>query len=249
MLCAVGGIVDTTIVNAAREPEVVQLQTFLNVLGANVCGAGGSVITIEGGKRLHGGVCRIIGDRIVAATLLSSTAAAGGEVSLTGVDWRHLSTVLSVFGQAGCRIVSEENRVTLSRSSECRLNSVPPICTAPYPGFPTDAQAVVMAAMCTASGDTEFTENMFESRYRHVPPLRQMGADIEVEGRDAVVRGVLKLHGAEVRADDLRGGGALAVAAMGAEGDTVLSGVHHIDRGYESLEEMLRQLGGRVSRR
>lgn len=249
MLCAVGGSGDTVIMNAAREPEVVQLQMFLNALGANVRGAGGSVITVEGGKKLHGGECRIMGDRIVAATLLAAAAAVGGEVSLTGVDWRHLSTVLSVFRQAGCHVASEENRVTLSRLPASRLNSVYPICTAPYPGFPTDAQAVVMAAMCTAHGDTEFTENMFENRYRHVPALRQMGADIEVNGREAVVRGVRYLRGAEVRANDLRGGGALAVAAMGAQGDTVLSGLHHIDRGYESLEEMLRQLGGRVSRR
>jgi len=249
MLCAVGGSGETTIINAAREPEVVQLQEFLNGLGANIRGAGGSVIMVEGGKKLHGGVCRIIGDRIVAATLLAAAAAAGGEVSLSGVDWRHLSTVLSVFRQAGCRVVSEENRITLSRLPDSRLKSVLPVSTAPYPGFPTDAQAVVMAAMCTACGDTEFIENMFESRYRHVPSLRQMGADIKVDGRLAVVHGVNRLHGAQVCAGDLRGGGALAVAAMGAEGDTVLSGLHHIDRGYESLEEMLRQLGGRVSRR
>lgn len=249
MLCAAGGSGDTVIINAAREPEIVQLQEFLNCLGARIHGAGGSVVTVSGGARLTGGDCRIIGDRIVAATLLAAAAAAGGEITLTGVDWRHLSTVLSVFRQAGCRVVSEERRVTLCRPPAFRLNCVSAVHTAPYPGFPTDAQAVVMAAMCTAWGETTFTENIFENRYRHVSALAQMGADITVSGRAAVIRGVEKLHGAGVCASDLRGGGALAVAAAGAEGDTVVTGLHHIDRGYECLEEMLRQLGGRAFRR
>ena len=249
MLCAVGASSDSVIINAAREPEVVQLQEFLNLLGARVCGAGGSVITVQGGRTLHGGACRIIGDRIVGATLLAATAAAGGEACLEGIDWRHLSTVLSLFRQAGCKVSSEEYRVILSRPPSVRLQAVSPVRTAPYPGFPTDAQAVVMAALCTAQGDTLFVENIFESRYRHVPALCRMGADIVVEDRLASVRGVEKLHGAHVCASDLRGGGALAVAALGAEGDTVLSGLHHIDRGYENLEETLRRLGGSVFRR
>lgn len=249
MLCAVGGSGVTTIFNAAREPEIVQLQEFLNALGAKVRGAGGSVVTIEGGRALHGGACTIIGDRIVAATLLSAAAAAGGEVSLSGVDWRHLSTVLAVFHQAGCRVESGERQVVLRRAPGTPLKAVPAIRTAPYPGFPTDAQAPVMAAMCTARGATVFDEQIFDSRYRHVPELRRMGAEIAVKGRLAVVRGVPMLHGAEVAAGDLRGGGALAVAALAAEGDSTLTGVHHIDRGYEALEEMLRRLGGRVSRK
>jgi UDP-N-acetylglucosamine 1-carboxyvinyltransferase len=170
-------------------------------------------------------------------------------VILSGVDWRHLSPILAVFHQAGCTVRSEEGRIALSRNTATRLKSVPTIRTAPYPGFPTDAQAPVMAALCTAEGSTLFTETMFDSRYRHTVELRRMGADIVTEGRVAVVRGVDRLRGAEVTATDLRGGGALAVAALAAEGDTTLKGVHHIDRGYEALEEMLRQLGGRVSRR
>lgn len=249
MLCAVGGKGNTTITNAAREPEIVQLQDFLNKMGAHVRGAGGSVITVEGGHPLHGGRDTVIGDRIVAATLLSAAASAGGEVILSGVDWRHLSPILTVFHQAGCAVRSEEGRIALSRNTAKRLKSVPTIRTAPYPGFPTDAQAPVMAALCTAEGSTLFTETMFDSRYRHTVELRRMGADIVTEGRVAVVRGVERLRGAEVTATDLRGGGALAVAALAAEGDTTLKGVHHIDRGYEALEEMLRQLGGRVSRR
>ena len=249
MLCAAGGSGITTITNAAREPEIVQLQEFLNALGGRVWGAGGSVITVEGGHRLHGGACSIIGDRIVAATLLSAVAAAGGEICLSGVDWRHLSTVLSVFHQAGCKVESEERRVILSRPVSSPMKAVPAVQTAPYPGFPTDAQAPVMAALCTASGSTVFTENIFTSRYGHAAALRRMGADIDIKGNVAVVRGVERLHGAEVTAADLRGGGALAVAALGAEGETTLAGLHHIDRGYEALEEMLRRLGGRVSRK
>lgn len=249
MLCAVGGSGTTTITNAAREPEIVQLQEFLNVLGARVWGAGGSVITIEGGYPLHGGACTIIGDRIVAATLLSAAAGAGGEVRLQGVDWRHLSTVSAVFRQAGCRVVSGRDEIVLSRPASTSLRPVEPIRTAPYPGFPTDAQAAVMAALCTARGTTRFEETMFENRYGHVPELRRMGADIAVYGPAALVRGVERLHGASVTATDLRGGGALAVAALAAEGDTTLTGIHHIDRGYEALEEMLRALGGRASRK
>lgn len=249
MLCAVGGSGFTTITNAAREPEIVQLQEFINAMGGRAWGAGGSVITVEGGRRLHDGSCTIIGDRIVAATLLSAVAAAGGEVSLSGVDWRHLSTVLSVFHQSGCKVESEERRVILSRPVFSPMHGVPPIRTAPYPGFPTDAQAPVMAALCGAAGSTVMEETVFDSRFAHVPELRRMGADITTKGKVAVVRGVERLHGAEVQATDLRGGGALAVAALGAEGNTTLTGVHHIDRGYESLEEVLRRLGGRVSRR
>ena len=249
MLCAVGGKGTTTITNAAREPEIVQLQEFLNALGARIWGAGGAVITVEGGRKLHGGSCAVIGDRIVAATLLSAVAAAGGEICLSGVDWRHLSTVLAVFHQAGCRVESEERRILFSRMHDRPLRAVSPIRTAPYPGFPTDAQAPVMAALCTAAGSTVFEERIFDSRYRHVAELRRMGADIITKERLATVRGVEKLHGAVVTAPDLRGGGALAVAALGAEGITTLKGVHHIDRGYEALEEMLRRLGARVSRR
>jgi len=243
MLCAVGGSGTTTIINAAREPEIVQLQEFLNGLGARIWGAGGSVICVEGGHILHGGNCAVMGDRIVAATLLSAAAAAGGQVCLKGVDWRHLSAVLSVFHQAGCRVESGEHQIVLSRDPHSALSCVPPVVTAPYPGFPTDAQAPVMAALCIARGITAFEENIFESRYRHVPELERMGAKIRISGAVAQVCGVSALHGAKVTASDLRGGGALAVAGTAAQGHTVIAGTHHIDRGYEALEEMLRRLG------
>ena len=249
MLCAVGAVNSTTISNAAREPEIVDLQNFLNGLGADVRGAGSSTITVEGGRPLSGGEFTVMGDRIVAATLLSAAAAAGGKVRLSGVDWRHLATVLSVFHQAGCKVESKLEYVELARDRDIPLKGVPTIRTAPYPGFPTDAQAPVMAALAACQGGTLFVETMFDSRYRHVPELIRMGADITTEGRVALIRGVKRLHGARVEASDLRGGGALAAAALGAEGVTVLSGLNHIDRGYEGLEEMLRSLGARVERR
>jgi len=249
MLCAVGGSGVTTITNAAREPEIVELQNFLNMLGGKVCGAGSSMITVEGGHPLSGGEYTIMGDRIVAATLLSAAAAAGGRILLRGVDWRHLATVVSLFHQAGCRLHSGENRVELFRPPHKRLRSVPTVRTAPYPGFPTDGQAVVMAALAASEGCTMFVETVFDSRYRHVTELQRMGADIVTEGRVALVRGVERLHGARVEAADLRGGGALAAAALGAEGTTVLSGLRHIDRGYERLERVLAGLGARMERR
>ena len=180
----------------------------------------------------------------MAATLLSAAASAGGTVRLRGVDWRHLATVLSVFHQAGCRVESKLEYVELFRDGAVPLRGVPTVRTAPYPGFPTDAQAPVMAALAASQGCTLFVETIFDSRYRHVPELIRMGADITTEGRVALVRGVERLHGARVEAADLRGGGAL-----GAEGTTVLSGLNHIDRGYEGLEEMLRLLGADVERR
>ncbi len=249
MLCAVGASGPTTITNAAREPEIGDLQSFLNSLGAGVRGAGSSTITVEGGRCLSGGEYTVMGDRIVAATLLSAAASAGGTVRLRGVDWRHLATVLSVFHQAGCRVESKLEYVELFRDGAVPLRGAPTVRTAPYPGFPTDAQAPVMAALAASQGCTLFVETIFDSRYRHVPELIRMGADITTEGRVALVRGVERLHGARVEAADLRGGGALAAAALGAEGTTVLSGLNHIDRGYEGLEEMLRLLGADVERR
>lgn len=249
MLCAVGAAGTTTIANAAREPEIGDLQNFLNSLGAHIHGAGSSTITVEGGRKLTGGEYAVMGDRIVAATLLSATASAGGRVRLSGVDWRHLATVLSVFHQAGCRVESKLEYVELERDRKMPLKGVPTIRTAPYPGFPTDAQAPVMAALSATQGCTLFVETMFDSRYRHVPELIRMGANITTEGRVALVRGVDRLHGARVEASDLRGGGALAAAALGAEGTTILSGLNHIDRGYEGLEEMLQSLGANVERR
>ena len=246
MLAAVCAQGTTTITNAAREPEIVDLQGFLQALGAQVRGAGSSVITVEGGIPLHGGAYRVMGDRIVAATYLAAAAAAGGDVEVTGVDWRTLSTVTAVLKEAGCQVHSEVDRICLGSGGV--LKGVRPVRTAPYPGFPTDAQAPLMAALAGGTGCTVFVENMFESRYRHVDELIRMGADIRVEGRVAVVYGVSRLHGATVMASDLRGGAALVVAALGAEGTTTVTGLHHIDRGYQSLEYDLQRLGAQIRR-
>lgn len=246
MLAAVAAKGVTTITNAAREPEIVDLQNFLCALGADVRGAGTSVITIRGGLPLHGGEYTIMADRIVAATYLSAVASAGGEGEITGVDWRQLSTVTAVFTEAGCRVESTPTSISIHAPE--RLKGVRPIRTAPYPGFPTDAQAMVMAALCKAQGTTVFVENMFDSRYRHVDELSRMGADIRVEGRVAVVCGVERLSGARLLSTDLRGGAALAVAALGAEGESILSGLKHVDRGYTDLALDLRTLGAKVVR-
>ncbi len=246
MLAAVAAEGITTITNAAREPELVDLQAFLNTLGADVRGAGSSVITIRGGRPLHGGEHTVIADRIVACTYLSAVAAAGGEGEITGVDWRHLSTVTAVLAEAGCGVTSSPDTIAITAPPV--LKGVRPIRTAPYPGFPTDAQAVVMAALCKAQGATVFSENMFDSRYRHVDELSRMGADIRVEGRVAVVYGVPRLSGARVCSTDLRGGAALAVAGVGAEGTTLLGELQHVDRGYADLAADLRALGADIRR-
>ena len=246
MLCACGAEGVTVICNAAREPEIVDLQAFLRALGADVRGAGTSVITVRGKKPLHGGEHTVMPDRIVAATLLTAVAAAGGEAELLGIDYRQLSTVTAVLTEAGCRIRSGSDSIHICR--EAPLRGVRPIRTAPYPGFPTDAQPPVMAALCQGTGTTVFVENMFESRYRHVDELSRMGADIRVEGKVAVVCGVERLHGAALQAADLRGGAALVVAALGAEGRSEITGLHHMDRGYYGLEDTLRGLGADIVR-
>ena len=246
MLCACGAEGVTVICNAAREPEIVDLQAFLRALGADVRGVGTSVITVRGKKPLRGGEHTVMPDRIVAATLLTAVAAAGGEAELLGTDYRQLSTVTAVLTEAGCRIRSGSDSIHICR--EAPLRGVRPIRTAPYPGFPTDAQPPVMAALCRGTGTTVFVENMFESRYRHVDELSRMGADIRVEGKVAVVCGVERLHGAALQAADLRGGAALVVAALGAEGRSEITGLHHMDRGYYGLEDTLRGLGADIVR-
>ena len=185
-----------------------------------------------------------MGDRIAAATYLCGTAAAGGRVELTGAEPGHLGAVLSCLEEAGCRVEAAPGRVAL----ECRapLRGISPVRTAPYPGFPTDAQAILMAALAGGTGATMFVENMFESRYHHVDELRRMVADIQVAGRVAVVTGAGRLHGAPVRSTDLRGGAALVVAALGAEGTTVVTDLRHIHRGYDGLDRALRSLGAEL---
>lgn len=241
MLAACGAEGTTVISNAAREPEIVDLQDFLNACGAEVSGAGSTSVTIRGGKPLHGCEFRCMPDRIVAATYLCACASAGGEVYLRGARERHLATVADALRQAGCTVAGDGEGI----ACRCRrrLRAVRPVRTAPYPGFPTDAQAVLMAAMLKSQGTTVFEENIFENRYRHVDELTRMGAEIRVAGRVAVVTGVERLSGAAVRCTDLRGGAALCVAALAADGETRIFETAHIDRGYEDIVRDLRALG------
>ncbi len=215
-------------------------------MGARVNGAGGSIITVEGGAPLHGCTHRVIGDRIVCATYLCAAAAAGGEVRLIGVDYRTVSTVALSLAESGCEVKSEEGSIFLR--SNGALRAVRPVRTAPYPGFPTDAQPVLMAALLKSEGSTVFVENIFENRYRHVDELSRMGAEVRVAGRVAVVNGVKTLHGAAVKCTDLRGGAALVLAGLCAEGTTRVTELTHIDRGYDAIERDLSALGARIRR-
>lgn len=244
ILAACGAVGATVISNAAREPEIVDLQDFLQKLGVEIHGAGSSTVTVKGQGVYHGCTHRCIGDRIAAATYLCATAAAGGCVTLEGVDYRHLATVTTALHQAGCRLQCRPESITLE--SDGQLRAVSPVRTSPYPGFPTDAQALLMAALLRSEGATMFVENMFDSRYRHVPELLRMGADIRPEGRVAVVWGVPALHGAAVQATDLRGGAALVIAALQAEGVTQVCNICHIHRGYADLAGDLHSLGARI---
>ena len=246
MLAACGAEGTTVITNAAREPEVVDLQNFLNACGARVSGAGSSAVAVEGGQVLHGCVYRVLPDRIAAATYLCAAASAGGEIYLRGIEERYLATVTAALREAGCDI--RRDQAGLSARCAGRLRAIGPVQTAPYPGFPTDAQAVLMAALLRSRGATVFEENIFENRYRHVGELTRMGAEIRVSGRVAVVTGVERLHGAPVRCTDLRGGAALCVAALAAEGETRISQICHIDRGYEDIARDLRALGADAER-
>ena len=244
MLAACGARGETVIVNAAREPEIVDLQNFLRSMGCAVRGAGSSTVCVAGQKATRDSVHTVMPDRIVAATYLAAVAAAGGEVELTHVDYRHLSTVTAALHEAGCRVLGGDGRVFLR--SDGNLKAISPVRTAPYPGFPTDAQAILMAALLRSRGTTVFVENMFDNRYRHVDELCRMGADISVEGRVAVVTGVPRLSGAAVRCTDLRGGAALLVAGLAAEGETAIEEVQHICRGYEDPVRDLAALGGEI---
>ena len=246
MLAACGASGVTTITGAAQEPEILDLQNFLSACGAKVSGAGTSTVSVEGGRPLRGCTYTVMPDRIVAATYLCAAASAGGEVFLRRAREEHLSTVTAVLREAGCAIRSDGRGIACVCRE--RPNAVRPVRTAPYPGFPTDAQAILMAALLRCRGAAMFEENMFENRYRHVGELARMGAGIQVSGRTAVVTGVERLHGAPVRCTDLRGGAALCVAALAAEGETEISEIGHIARGYEDLVRDLGCLGAEISR-
>ena len=244
MLAACTAEGPTVIRGAAREPEIEALQDYLRAMGAVIGGAGTDTVTVEGLCPAPSLRCRIQPDRIVAATLACAAAAVGGDVELRGIDPRQFSTVLDFLNRAGCDIITCDRSVRVR--SDGRLKAVGEIVTAPYPGFPTDAQPVLMAALLRARGRTRITETIFENRFRQVPELRRLGADITASGRTAEIWGVERLQGAPLTATDLRGGAAMIVAGLAAEGETLLFDEGHITRGYERFDARLRALGADI---
>jgi UDP-N-acetylglucosamine 1-carboxyvinyltransferase len=234
----------TIIENAAREPEITDLAAFLNRMGAQVIGAGTSTIEVEGVEELLAVDTEIMGDRIEAGTLLMACGVAGGEIELHGVRLEHLEMVVMKLGEMGMRVSPTPDGIW-ARATE-RLRAID-IATLPYPGFATDFMPMAVALLSVAEGTAIVTENVFDARFGFVDELNRMGADIRTEGRHAVVRGVPRLSGAPVRAADVRAGAALVVAALAAEGETVVFGRGHVDRGYADLAGKLRSLGADVS--
>jgi UDP-N-acetylglucosamine 1-carboxyvinyltransferase len=235
----------TVIENAAREPEIVDLCDFLNGMGARITGGGTPTITVEGVAQLHPVTHKVVGDRIEAGTFIVAGAITGGPVTVNGFDPDHLDLVLAKLRDAGCVIETHPDGVTVER----REPVLPvDIQTLPFPGFPTDMQAQFMALMAVASGNSVITENVFENRFMFADELGRMGADIRIEGHHALVKGVPQLSGAPVKSPDLRGGAALVLAALCADGETSVGDVYHIDRGYERFVDKLASLGADIRR-
>lgn len=235
----------THIENAAQEPEIADLANFLNSMGARIRGAGSRVIQVEGVEGLGGTEYTCIPDRIEAGTFLVAVGIAGGDVRLRNVVIDHIQPVLAKLREAGLELTPEEDGIRVVARGRPRAVDVR---TLPYPGFPTDMQAPIMALMALAEGTSVITETVFENRFLHVEELRRMGADIRIEGASAIVRGVPRLYGVPVKATDLRAGAALVLAGLAAEGETEVSGLAHIDRGYVNLAGKLRSLGADILR-
>ena len=235
----------TVIESSACEPEVVDLANFLNAMGARIVGAGSPTITITGVKELHGADHEVIPDRIEAATFAIAAAATNGEVTLRGARVDHMHAILDKLNTSGVKVEHNATGVTVRRNG--RLKPID-ITTLPYSGFPTDAQAQMMALMALTPGISIITERIFESRFMHVSELARLGADIEIEGPSAIIKGGKPLSGAPVMASDLRASAALVIAGLAARGTTQVNRVYHIDRGYENIDGKLRQLGARIQR-
>jgi UDP-N-acetylglucosamine 1-carboxyvinyltransferase len=236
----------TTIVNAAKEPEIVDLQTYLNMMGAKINGAGTDRIVIEGVRRLLPVSYRIIPDRIIAGTMLLAATITRGQIALSNVILEHLEALLNILEASGVEIRTYRDIMTLK--ADRPLRSVDLIETGPHPGFPTDLQAITMACLSTVKGTSVLKEKVFEGRFKHVDELNRLGANITVDLNRAFVRGVPQLTGACVEATDLRAGAALVVAGLAAEGMTTVMNIEHVDRGYEQMEMMLQTLGARIRR-
>ncbi|MDR1639499.1 MAG: UDP-N-acetylglucosamine 1-carboxyvinyltransferase [Clostridiales bacterium] len=237
---------ETKLTNAAKEPEIEDLEAFLNGMGADVRGAGTDTIVIRGVKKLHSVEHTVMPDRIAAGTFLVAAAITGGKVLLTEARPEHLYPVTSRLIEAGCKIASEDSTVYLEAPTE--LRPIEFLRTRPHPGFPTDMQPQIMSLLSLAQGVSIISETVFESRSKHIAELRRMGADIIVapDGTTFIIKGVRKLHGATVESKDLRGGAALILAGLAAEGDTTVLGSKHVERGYDQIEKSLKDLGGNI---
>jgi UDP-N-acetylglucosamine 1-carboxyvinyltransferase len=236
---------ETVIENAAREPEVVDLANCLVSMGARISGAGTDVIRIQGVDKLHGATHSIMPDRIETGTYLCAAAATGGNIRLTRTSAAYLDTVVDKLMDAGCEVAVERDAIGLIAPQ--RLKAVS-LRTAPYPAFPTDMQAQFMAINCVAEGVATIRETIFENRFMHVNELMRLGANIQIDGSNAVVRGVDRLEGATVMATDLRASASLVIAGLAASGETLVDRIYHLDRGYERIEEKLARLGASVKR-
>ena len=245
MMAAVLSEGETIIDNAAMEPEITDLQNFLNKLGGNIKGAGTSTIRITGVEKLTGTEHRIIPDRIEAGTFLVAAAITGGDVIVDNIITSHIKPVIAKLREAGVEIIENGETVRVIGNKELKAIDVK---TLPYPGFPTDMQAQFMAMTTLSKGTSVIIETVFENRFKHVDELNRMGADIKIDGKSAIIRGVDGLTGARVTASDLRAGAALILAGLVAEGRTEIVDIYHIDRGYENIEERLSAIGAKIKR-
>ena len=236
----------TTIRNAAREPEIVDLADFINSIGGKIYGAGTDTLVVEGVKKLSGGEYTPVPDRIAGCTFLAACALTGGDVYLENLRSDTVNAVTEKLMRAGCELTRGYDFVRIRSSG--KLKAIHKVETQPYPGFPTDMQAPLVAMLTRANGCSVMVENLFENRYKYTVQLNKMGAKITVKDRIAVVKGVNKLHGTSIKSEDLRGGAALVIAALAAEGESIVTGVSHIDRGYYKIEDDFRSLGADIKR-
>ena len=245
MMAAVMAEGETTIENAAEEPEIEDLANFLNSMGAQVAGANTGTISILGVKNLNQVNHTPIYDRIEAGTFMVAAAITRSKIKIEGVNDEHLKPIIAKLNEMGVSMEIGNNSIIVDGSNELRPVDIK---TMPYPGFPTDMQAQMMSLLCTVKGTSVITETIFENRFMHATELKRMGANIKLDGRSAVIEGVEKLSGCEVKATDLRGGAAMILSALAAEGNTEISDIYHIDRGYVSIEEKFRKLGADIRR-
>lgn len=236
----------TVILNAAREPEIKDLADFLNSCGCKIDIGNHGTVVINGVSEAHECEHSVISDRIAALTFMCCTAISGGDVVLTSTHTDSYLSVIPLFEQMGCEIAKGKNVLRIKMNQ--RPKAIRDIRTMPYPGFPTDAQAPLMAVLCKAEGTSVLVENIFENRFKHVPELQRMGAVIKIEGRVAIIDGVDSLYGTKTVCPDLRGGAALVIAGLGGSGTTVIDQIEHIDRGYEKIEDSLKSLGADIRR-